>query len=88
VEALPVSALTGSGISELLQEVERCVNPPRLEGEFCFPSAKAGVLEEMRRVGRIIHQEYLAEGIAVQAELDESFFLRYQAFLKSEEPDA
>jgi GTP-binding protein HflX len=87
-DALPVSALTGSGIPELLQEVERRVNPPRLEGEFRLPFAKAGLVEEMRRAGRIIHQEYTPDGISIRAELDEAVFTRYRAFLKPEDPDA
>ena len=64
---LAVSAKYGSGLTELKDLLERIVNERNVLIERVYSYPDAGLIQMIRRQGRLLAQEYRAEGIYVRA---------------------
>ena len=62
-----ISAKTGDGIPELLETLERILRERKVYLEKVFGYGEAGRIQEIRRYGELISEEYTDQGIAVKA---------------------
>lgn len=79
--AVRISAKHGTGIDELLKAVEDNL-PLRVKMvKFLFPFDKAGVLAQIRASATINSEEYTADGISVEAIVDDKTYGRLREFV-------
>ena len=50
--------------------------------KLCIPYADAGMLDLIRREGKLLREEYTPEGILAEAVLDRKYAGRYTAYLQ------
>ena len=82
-EALPVgpnnvaiSAKTGQGIDALFAVIERELCKGRRRAVFLLPYSLGGMVETLHDKARVFRVDYTAEGIEIEAEVDEVIFGR------------
>ena len=82
-EALPVgpnnvaiSAKTGQGIDALFAVIERELCKGRRRAVFLLPYSLGGMVETLHDKARVYRVDYTAEGIEIEAEVDEVLFGR------------
>ena len=63
---VPVSAVTGQGIDELLSRVESALTDTMAEVRVCIPYNHAALVERFHRSGRVASVEYGEQGITMQ----------------------
>lgn len=79
--AVRISAKNGTGIDDLLKAVEDNL-PLRVKAvKLLFPFDKGGVLASIRNTCTINYEEYTADGIEVEAIIDEKTFGRLREFV-------
>lgn len=66
-EVVRISALTGEGIDELEERIEKILREQKAAVEHVFPYKDAAKIQLIRKYGELISEEYLEEGIAVKA---------------------
>ncbi len=75
-----ISAKTGSGIDELLQAIDDNL-PVRLKKvKILLPFAQAGLAAEIRTKGTLICEEYAADGLKIDAIVDEQLYAKLREF--------
>ena len=75
-----ISAKTGTGIDRLLQAIEDNL-PVRMQRvKLLVPFAKAGLVNDIREKATLLSEEYTAEGIAVEAVVDEMLYARVRDY--------
>ncbi len=75
-----ISAKYGSGIDELLKTIEDNL-PVRLKRvKLLIPFADAGVINEIRVKGTLICEDYVAEGVEIEAVVDEALYAKVNKF--------
>ena len=75
-----ISAKTGAGIDRLLQAIEDNL-PVRMQRvKLLVPFAKAGLVNDIREKATLLSEEYTAEGIAVEAVVDEMLYARVRDY--------
>ena len=62
-----ISAKTGEGLEELGQILEQIIRSSRVFLKKTYPYAQAGRIQAIRKYGQLLKEEYLEEGIAVEA---------------------
>ena len=62
-----ISARTGQGISELLEILETILRRQKVYLEKVYPYQEAGRIQQIRKFGELILEEYVEEGIRVKA---------------------
>ncbi len=62
-----ISARTGQGISELLEILETILRSQKVYLEKVYPYQEAGRIQQIRKFGELILEEYVEEGIRVKA---------------------
>ncbi|MFZ5652332.1 MAG: GTPase HflX [Bacillota bacterium] len=77
-----ISALTGSGLDELLDSIARAAARRRVRRQFFLPFARSGIISVIFERGRVISQEHGPEGVTVEAEMEEVWASRIEAMLK------
>ena len=65
--SLRVSAKTGQGLEEFRAVLEKILLEQQIYVEKLYPYSEAGKIALIRRLGRLVSEEYLAEGIQVKA---------------------
>lgn len=71
-----ISAKNGTGIDELLNAIENNL-PVRMKiVKILLPFAQAGLANEIRNKGTLIYEEYVAEGLSVEAVVDEALYAK------------
>lgn len=75
-----ISAKNGTGIDELLQKIEDSLPVKFKRVRLLIPFANAGVISEIRAKCNLIKEEYVAEGIEVEAVVDEMIYSRVSEF--------
>ncbi|MFI3326630.1 MAG: GTPase HflX [Clostridia bacterium] len=65
--SVKLSAVTGFGIDELLLAIENALPNKNVKGKFLIPFAKSGVAAEIRKDGTVIFEEYVADGLLIEA---------------------
>ena len=63
----PVSAKTGEGIDEFLDELGKILRENRIHINRCFKYQDAGRIQLIREFGTLISEEYTQDGIEVEA---------------------
>jgi GTP-binding protein HflX len=76
---VPISALRGTGLEALLEQVARAL-PAWPRTRLRIPYAQARILAELRRWGRVLREEYLPDAVHVEAELPRALLSRLQAW--------
>jgi len=66
-DSVRISALTGSGIRELLQKIDDALPKDRLRCTFLFPFDDLSPAAELHRDGVVYHEEYTDEGLRIDA---------------------
>ena len=77
---IQISAKTGAGIDALLQAIEDNLPVRMKRVKLLVPFANAGIVSEIRSSGTLIDEEYTAEGVAVEAVVDEILYAKLQDF--------
>ena len=79
--ALPLSALTGIGIEDLLDEVKNRLKKSTQVVELLIPFTQAGQIDFLHRKARVLSEEFTQEGIKLLVEMEPSLIQHYQDFL-------
>ena len=66
-KSLPVSALTGDGLPELLRAIESILMDSRVLVEHLYDFKDAGQVQRIRKYGHLLSEEYTDEGILIRA---------------------
>lgn len=62
-----ISAKTGEGVEALLDAIMAILQEQKVYVEKVFSYAEAGKIQQIRKYGQLLSEEYVAEGIAVKA---------------------
>lgn len=65
--SISISAKYGTGMEELLRGLERILREQKIYLERLFPYAEASVLQQIRKNGELLSEEYQNDGILVKA---------------------
>ncbi|MDO5123508.1 MAG: GTPase HflX [Eubacteriales bacterium] len=78
--SVKISAVTGEGIDSLLNAIEENL-PVRVKRvTLSVPFSEASLVAEIRKTGTLLSEEYTAEGILVEAIIDEKFWHKVRDF--------
>ena len=66
-KSLPVSALTGDGLPELLRAIESILMDSRVLVEHLYDFKDAGQVQRIRKYGHLLSEGYTDEGILIRA---------------------
>ena len=69
-----ISAKTGEGLEKLGQILEQIIRSSRVFLKKTYPYAQAGRIQAIRKYGQLLKEEYLEEGIAVEAYVPAELF--------------
>jgi GTP-binding protein HflX len=87
-QAFLVSAVTGEGIDALLDAISELARHNQIQADLIIPYASAGLLDYIRRHGRVIKLDYWATGIAVTMAIKYSHFSPLRHFVRlAEKPE-
>lgn len=64
---LEISARTGAGLEELKQALEQVLKEKQILIERIYPYSEAGKIQQIRKFGQLLTEEYQADGIYVKA---------------------
>lgn len=64
---VPISALTGQGIGDLLEALEESVAETRVLGQWRLPFNRGDLLDRVHRFGQVLEETYDSEGTFVSA---------------------
>jgi len=62
-----ISAKTGEGIPDLLETLETILRNQKIYLEKVYPYQEAGRIQQIRKYGQLLYEEYTGEGILVKA---------------------
>ena len=74
-----ISARTGEGLEALLETLETILRNQKIYMERVFPYADAGKIQQIRKYGQLIEEEYRDDGIAVKAYVPAEMFAAIMA---------
>ncbi len=88
-EGIPVSALRGVGLVNLLRAVSKRLPDPMRRVRLAIPYEDGAVLAQLYAVGRVLKRDGGADGLVVDAELPETAVGRFRRYLVGgKHPDA
>lgn len=73
-----ISARTGYGLDEFMQELQEIIMENRIELNKVFSYKDAGKIQLIREYGQLIKEEYTEQGIEVQAKVPRSVYNQLQ----------
>ena len=73
---LRISAKTGEGLERLKEVLEKIVTEDQIYLERVIPYKDAGILQQIRKYGQLMEEEYTDGGIAVKARVPKDIFGR------------
>lgn len=77
---IKISAKNGTGIDDLLSTIDENL-PVRVKRvKLLIPFANAGLANEIRTKGTLISEDYVAEGVIIEAIVDESLYAKVKLF--------
>lgn len=85
-DCVMISARHGEGVDELLQALESRISRD-LSLRLLVPYADAGVVNEIRNVGTVQGEEYLADGIMLRVVMHRPIIGRFQRFVVEGTPE-
>ena len=65
--AVRISAVTGEGIDRLLQVIEENLPEKNVRASLLLPFSQSGLAAQIRRDGAVLHEEYVEEGLRLDA---------------------
>lgn len=77
---IKISAKKGIGIDELLKAIDDNLPVRFKKVKLLIPFANAGLANEIRTKGTLICEEYVADGVAVEAVVDEVLYAKVSKF--------
>ena len=80
-DCVNISAATGQGIAELLEQIEQRLNASRVRVELLIPYSRYDVMHLLHSEGRILNETHEEEGTRIQVQLPESSLQRIKAML-------
>lgn len=83
-DVVALSARSGAGCQELLQAIERALNHARHHVVMTLPYSMGGQVETLHNNARVIGVDYGAEGIVVEAILDDILYGRLRDYVTKE----
>lgn len=83
-DVVALSARSGAGCQELLQAIERALNHARHHVVMTLPYSMGGQVEPLHNNARVIGVDYSAEGIVVEAILDDILYGRLRDYVTKE----
>ena len=83
-DVVALSARSGAGCQELLQAIERALNHARHHVVMTLPYSMGGQVETLHNNARVIGVDYSAEGIVVEAILDDILYGRLRDYVAKE----
>lgn len=83
-DVVALSARSGAGCQELLQAIERALNHARHHVVMTLPYSMGGQVETLHNNARVIGADYSAEGIVVEAILDDILYGRLRDYVTKE----
>lgn len=66
-KTIKISAKTGFGLDKALDEIQELLNSKRQHVNTIIPYSKAGILDKIRREGNLLSEEYMEDGIKIEA---------------------
>ncbi len=79
--AVHISAKYGTGIDELLQAIEENLPKKLKRVKLLLPFDKAGIAAKLRQTAVLHSEEYTAEGVEIEATLDEIQYARLREYV-------
>ena len=79
-KCIKISAKTGAGIDALLKAIDDNLPVRMKRVALLVPFASAGIVSDIRDSGTLISEEYTADGVAVEAVVDEILYARVRDF--------
>lgn len=83
-DVVALSARSGAGCQELLQAIERALNHARHHVVMTLPYSMGGQVETLHNNAQVIDVDYSAEGIVVEAILDDILYGRLRDYVTKE----
>ena len=83
-DVVAISAASGAGCDVLLHAIEGALNHARHHVVMCLPYSMGGQVETLHNNARVLRVEYSAEGIEVEAVLDDILYGRLRNYVKGE----
>lgn len=83
-DVVALSARSGAGCQELRQAIERALNHARHHVVMTLPYSMGGQVETLHNNARVIGVDYSAEGIVVEAVLDDILYGRLRDYVTKE----
>ena len=75
-----ISAKNGTGVDKLLQAIDDNLPVRMKRVKLLIPFANAGLASEIRTKGTLICEEYVSEGLEIEAVVDEMLYLKLKQF--------
>lgn len=82
-EAVPISALRGQGLDELLAEIDRRAREDAVPVELLVPYGSESVLHELRQLGSVDATEYAADGTRARGWVPRRALRRFEPYVRS-----
>jgi GTP-binding protein HflX len=79
--SVAISALKNAGVDTLLAQIEQHITRDSQVVIFHIPYQEGGIATQLREIGRIVDQKYLADVIEVVAEFNDQQYRKYQQFI-------
>lgn len=86
--SVAVSAKTGEGLTQLLEEVDRLLSNARRRVRLRIPQQEAGVVSRIHDAGRVLKQEYEANTIVLEAEVEPPLLGQLGRFIIAEDDES
>jgi GTP-binding protein HflX len=80
-ETVAISALTGEGLPQVLAKIVDLLSGRVKRGKFFLPYKEGDLLALVHEKGRILKEEYLPAGVALDVELPAVWFNRLEKYL-------
>lgn len=72
-----ISARSGEGLPELLNAIEDILRESKVYFEGTVSYADAGILQQIRKTGQLLSEEYTGDGISIKAYIPKDVYGRY-----------
>ena len=80
-----ISPQTGYGLPALLQSIAEALPPARIRCRLCLPYTEGGLLHRLEQQGQIFCREYTAEGVLLEADVEQRDWPLYRDYIKTED---
>lgn len=77
---IKISAKTGEGIDELLDTIDKNLPVRMKRVSLLVPFSSAGLISEIRQKGTLLSEEYVENGVKVEAVVDEKIYAKLNKF--------